>query len=127
MASTLKFPNVIMCEDVREEARNKKSLLGVFSGDILVASMPALIPLAFYVEYSGGEVGDTIKFDVFVGKLKGSGSVTIEASNRQGSVVFSRAAASFDGPGTVKMFVTVNNGRKKTLLSKTVSVGEIPP
>ena len=41
---------VIFCEDVRQEAGNKTSLLGVLSADIIVGAVPAPIRLALYME-----------------------------------------------------------------------------
>lgn len=51
MASVGQFRNAILCEDVREEIGNKKSIMGVFGGDVLVQSLPARIRVAFYAEY----------------------------------------------------------------------------
>jgi hypothetical protein len=36
-----KFYNVILCDDIREEIGNKKSLMGIFGGDVLVPRFPA--------------------------------------------------------------------------------------
>src|SRR5437016_351670 len=52
-----KFRNVIACEDVREEVGNKKSLMGVYGGDIIVSEIPAQIWLAFYIEKLPSEPG----------------------------------------------------------------------
>ena len=48
---TGEFRNVILCEDIREEVGNKKSLMGVFSGDIIVSEMPASLQICIYLEY----------------------------------------------------------------------------
>jgi hypothetical protein len=45
------FRNVIICEDIREETGNKKSLMGVIGGDLLVPSFPANIQIAIYSEF----------------------------------------------------------------------------
>jgi hypothetical protein len=42
------FTAVILCEDVREEVGNKKSLMGVLPGDIIVGELPAFIHLALF-------------------------------------------------------------------------------
>lgn len=46
----IKIGNAIVCEDVRAEAGGKWSILGVFSGDIITAELPANIRLAVYME-----------------------------------------------------------------------------
>lgn len=55
IADGLSIGTVIFCEDVRQEAGNKWSILGVLSADILVPSLPATVRLALYVE---GEVAN---------------------------------------------------------------------
>jgi len=41
---------VIFCEDVRQEAGNKWSVLGVFSADVIVGVVPAAVRLSLYIE-----------------------------------------------------------------------------
>lgn len=45
------FRNVILCEDIRNEVGNKKSLMGVIGGDLLVPSFPTSIHVAIFIEY----------------------------------------------------------------------------
>jgi len=47
----------IMCEDVREEKHNKYSLIGVYSGDILISELPGDMSVAFFLEVLINEVG----------------------------------------------------------------------
>jgi hypothetical protein len=35
---------VVFCDDVRQEIGNKQSLIGVYSGDLLVKHLPAVLP-----------------------------------------------------------------------------------
>ena len=48
--SVVKFTAVILCDDIRREISNKDILIGVYSGDIVVPSFPALINAAFWLE-----------------------------------------------------------------------------
>ena len=43
--------NIILCEDIRTEVGNKLSLMGIFSGDVVVTEIPATIHLAVYMQY----------------------------------------------------------------------------
>jgi hypothetical protein len=78
-----KFRSVIVCEDIREEINGKKSLMGVFSGDIVVQSMPAVIRFAVYVEYvPDDDDGKQIDFDFRLMQddaemARGQGSITV--------------------------------------------------
>ena len=47
----------LLCEDVRTELGNKHTIVGVFSNDILVASLPAVLSLSAYLEYVPDEIG----------------------------------------------------------------------
>lgn len=67
---TDRYRNIILCEDIRDEVGNKKSLMGMIGGDVLVASFPATIKVAFYLEYlvqpyDGGRFG--AEFRLFEG------------------------------------------------------------
>jgi len=45
----------IMCDDIREEALNKVSLLGIYGPDIVFKKLPAVIPkLSFFARTTGG-------------------------------------------------------------------------
>jgi len=46
----ISFQTAILCEEVRPEAANKWSLLGVFPGGLMVPSLPANLRLGLYVE-----------------------------------------------------------------------------
>lgn len=39
-----RFATTIFCDDVRQELGNKLSLMGIYGGDLYVASMPATLP-----------------------------------------------------------------------------------
>ena len=49
--NTPNFVAVVLCEDIRDELGNKKSLMGVIAGDIIVAELPAVIQLALFSLY----------------------------------------------------------------------------
>jgi len=76
----IRIGNVLACEFVRTEAENKFSILGAFSGDVLVPELPARFLIAFYIE-------------VFFTKL-GQTTITIAASH--GSKPYSRVKAELE-------------------------------
>jgi hypothetical protein len=47
-----RFTNVILCEDIRHEVGNKRTLVGVFGGDVIVPHFPANLRLAVYMQYA---------------------------------------------------------------------------
>lgn len=58
------FRNAILCEDIRDEVGNKKTLVGVFSGDIVVGEFPANIRVAVYFEYLPPESSEERNLDL---------------------------------------------------------------
>jgi hypothetical protein len=49
---------VIFCDDVRREQNGKDILIGVYSGDILIANFPFTLVLALWVEYLPTALGE---------------------------------------------------------------------
>lgn len=50
MARKLRLGNVVLCEHAVQGAGNKHTLVGVFAGDILVESFPAVLTVGLYAE-----------------------------------------------------------------------------
>jgi len=48
---TIKILSCILCDDIRREANNKYSLMGVYSNDILVSEIPVKFSISFWVEF----------------------------------------------------------------------------
>ncbi len=47
----------ILCEDIREEVGNKRSLIGLYGNEITVPKFPASFSVAFYLEFGVVEKG----------------------------------------------------------------------
>ena len=64
MAKTFRqrFTNIILCDDVRIEINKKLILIGVYSGDIIVAKLPYRLKLAVYLEYLPESAGEQEMF-----------------------------------------------------------------
>src|SRR5579872_7073229 len=62
---------VLLCEDVRREIGNKRTLVGVLAGDILVPSFPSFVNFGVYIEYVAVETGSLdFHVEVFAGEKK---------------------------------------------------------
>lgn len=44
MSITQRFAHTIWCDDIRQEVGNKPSFMGVFTGGVLLPSLPAVLP-----------------------------------------------------------------------------------
>jgi hypothetical protein len=57
LSSSVRVESVVFCDDVRKETTNKDILIGVYAGDIVVASFPAVISSAIWIEIAGDNIG----------------------------------------------------------------------
>lgn len=121
----MKFGNVILCEDVREELRKKNTLVGVISGDILVDKFPAVVELAFLIEVHDAKAGDELEFDLRLGKAKGKSKFVVPSEGRVGNIALHKMGVRFEAEGKIQMRVSVNGGPFKTLLARNVQLGEV--
>jgi hypothetical protein len=118
------FRNVILCEDVREEAGNKKSLMGVFGGDLQVQEFPAAIRIAFYVEYIPPQEGSAhaLQFVLLVDEnIAATGTLEIPAGNNVAALVIPQGIAQFAKEGDLALQFGVGDDlveilRKKVML-----------
>ena len=116
---------MIVCEDIRDEINNKKSLMGVLAGDILAPGFPAQLQIAIFFEYvPGSEDGDTVKIefrllqdDTEIAK----GSIESPVLPAQTiSAVLPRAIVVFPDKMTFRMLVTVNGRPEQEIMRKKV-------
>ena len=122
-----KFVNVIACEDVREEIRNKKSLMGVFGGDIVVEEIPAHIWISFYIEKVPEQpnVPETVAIEVKHNeKTVGNVTLTFEAPE-VATLVMGRALMGVQEECILSLTAAVNGGEAEEILSKSVKKGEV--
>jgi hypothetical protein len=111
------FRNVIVCEDVREEIGNKKSLMGLLSGDILVPQFPAQIKLAFYIEYLPPKdvvAERDLEFIIVLGDNSPiSGKVRIGPVQDVANIVIPSALAKFKEPGDIILYVRLGDDMRE--------------
>jgi hypothetical protein len=120
-----KIRNVIVCEDIRDEIRNKKSLIGVFPGDILVAEFPATIQFAIYMEYTpDADDGDqlSIEFrllqdDTEMAKAKG---ITPIIHGQNAVLAIPRGVGLFEKETKFRLCISVNGEPETEIMSKRI-------
>jgi hypothetical protein len=128
--SATKLRNVIVCEDIRDEIGNKKSLMGVLTGDILVPAFPATIQIAVFFEYlpdSNDSDHLSIGFRLLVGdgEIVNGGMQATISSKQTASFALPKALITFENETTFKMLVSVNGRPEEEILSRRI--GKAPP
>lgn len=120
-----KFRNAILCDDIRDEAGGKNSLMGVFAGDIVVAHLPATINLAFFLQYfpdasDGPSLSSELRLlqdDREMGKF--AMKADTPPAGQVVTIILPRGMLAFDKEGTLRMVVSMN-GKEEEVLSKKV-------
>jgi hypothetical protein len=118
----------ILCEEVRQEKNNKYILLGVFSGDIFVESLPADVPLALYFD---GKVASKEMGDFYI-RLSGPGegkaimSVKYKPSDEATNVaiVTPRVEVNLEKEGILKVETSDDQEHWTLQLERTVKIGK---
>lgn len=57
MPESIKFGNVVLCDDIRLEVRNKISLVGMLANDVFLDQIPSIQWFAIYIEFFPAELG----------------------------------------------------------------------
>jgi hypothetical protein len=129
--NTSKFRNIIVCEDVRDEIGNKKSLMGVMGGDILVATFPATLQIAIFFEYLPSDNDPdsiSVSFRILIDDAEvATGNLQAAIANKSHPVMFvlPRGFVTFEKPATFKFCATVSGKSEEELVAKTIGLN--PP
>lgn len=90
---TIQITSAILCDQVRVENNNKFIIIGVYSGEVVVSALPALLHLSAYFEILGLSIGE----HEFILEMQGP---TGESVGIQGGLIVSEdlPAAIFTPP-----------------------------
>jgi hypothetical protein len=123
------FLNVIICEDIRDEIGNKKSLMGIFAGDIIVAELPATIQMAVFAQYVPAPYDEEVSVefqlledDTLMAKAK---MATKIANMQPASFILPRALVTFDKETIFKILAAINGGEATEIIRKKICKGPI--
>ena len=129
-SANLKVINAVLCEDVRQEIGNKRSLMGAFSGDIIAAEMPAHIQLALYVDFKRNNPDEEVALDVAF-LVDDSQIVKFRAKLERGSecatLVIPKGIVQFDKDGVFSVKITPDNQKEEEILRKVVMAAKKGP
>jgi hypothetical protein len=114
----------IVCEDVRKELGNKRSLIGVFSGDVVVGEFPATLSLAAYFEYITDVAGMfDIEFVVYFGDrqvAKFEAGLSVVEPDQPSVMDLPRMNLTVLGPGDIRIEMGTKPNAPETIITKRV-------
>lgn len=124
----LDLASAILCEDIRQEKSEKFFLIGVFSGDIFVANIPAELPLALYMPAVARTPGKSEIQLRYSGPGKGKAIIIAEiastAENEFVTIALPRLSVHLECEGTFKIDVSADGKRWKPIVRKKISLKE---
>lgn len=112
MVDVITFKHALLCDDVRREDNGKLILIGLYGGNIQVASLPTTLLLALVCECitnSEGPKQNEVHIEFRLdGKVstKGSIGVTIDGSGTS-FLAFPKAPIHLANPGKLEIFITL--------------------
>lgn len=128
MASKVKISNVLLCEHLVPGLGNKQTLINVYSGDIVVAELPAKLFLAIYAEYSSNsDDAFTVLVEIMINKKPFARlRFDVDAGRQQGVMAIPNMELGFDREVTLEVRAAAEGERARTILSKKVFRGDVP-
>ena len=125
------FGNIVLCDYAYVDRESSKAVLaGVFSGDILLPSLPARLRVSLYSEFLPPESGKhRIEIRIFLDKklfARAESEVANTISGTPTIIILPQIEIGIDRPLTLRIKASVNGGRETTLVTKRIMVKEKP-
>lgn len=118
---------VLICDDVRKEINGKEIIIGLYTGDILVNSVPFVLGLVVWIEYFPSHIGvNSLNVRLnYAGKTFISGTAVIDAQTiTPHSVVLPNLILQGDVAGDLE--IEMQEGEEwKLLKRKTVRQSDL--
>ena len=125
---SLKFGNVVTCEHVVLGGPGKPTLVGVYSGDILVPSLPATITMGIYAEHmpQASQNGELLLTLMLGKKSIGKVVANTEGSNPLGIIGLAFVPLTITEDTVFKVVASCDGFANKTIINQKISRGVLP-
>ena len=126
MKMPFEIKNSLLCEDIREEKTGKRTLVGVYSGDVDISEIPGTMAIALYTEI---EILIPGNYELSL-RLSGPGdhSATLKANlaldkiNKFAILATPRIDILVDRDGTLKFEISTDGEDWTTLFEKKITL-----
>lgn len=129
MTSRIKLGNVVLCEYFVQGLGNKHTLINVYSGDIVVAEMPAKMRLALYIEYEAmAEDAFSVRLEVLMSKeVQARFRFDVESGprGRHGIMALPNMEIGIDENVAFEVRMSLDGERSRTVLKKAIAKGAV--
>jgi hypothetical protein len=123
----VKIGNAVLCEHVAQGANNKHILINTYSGDIIVQSFPANIPLGFYIEMEMPDAAPReIDVDlVYGGKTRVIAKATVSGMGGMGVLAIPLVPFTLERPGKFEVYISAYGVARTIAIRKNISQGNV--
>lgn len=124
--SEMMVRSALLCEMCRQEVGNKVSVMGIYSGDILVQSFPAAFPLSAYIEIEGLKKGKhRLEFSIVIPgtKMGGSADIDVFEEGEVGSLPFPMVMVNAQEAGEVTVQMRVDGNEWIVPVRRKIALG----
>ena len=135
MPPTIPFGNAVLCDYVGKGEANKSVLVNVYSGDVILTTMPAFLQLGFYVELlprKNREAGTEVHLklngkSVFDVHMEGAHGTDVAVCALQSFPLQIEEEGIFEIIGEAKGYETTVFLRKKIINGQTSPIVSLQP
>jgi hypothetical protein len=125
----LKFGNALLCDHASVGSNNKHTVVGIYSSDIYIESLPATIIMGTYIEHIPDKTGE-MKMKLSF-KINGSQVLAVEAmatvqKNKLGVLLIPAVPLSIEKAGTFNLTAESEGYAPVTIMTKKVIEGAPP-
>jgi hypothetical protein len=121
--------NVVFCDDIRREVSGKEILIGAYSGDIVVPSVPSVLQIAMWVQVRAVGVGMSrgrIKVTDPAGNTAGQSSFDFHVGESTFALAFPALPISVTLPGPIKLYWASEGDEMTMIGEKNIRIGPLP-
>jgi hypothetical protein len=118
----------IICDDIRRETNGKDILIGVYSGEMILNQIPALMPIGLYIVFSAVELGPVdAKIELRSSKMIGTLEIHIEVKqihDERSPIAFAFAGIplQIESEGTISLLFQQDDGEWEMIRNINVRV-----
>jgi hypothetical protein len=128
---TDRFQTAVLCEFITRDISNKHSLIGVFSGDIIVSEMPATLRLALYLEVFPSSTGlheISLKFNLG-GKTIAEATAQSDVQEKEKPIILVLFPVDIgvDQDTVLTLEAATTGNKSTTIIEKKIYKGEVTP
>ncbi len=134
MAKTLTFQNVVLCDFATESENGKHTLVNVYSGSLILATLPIDLHCSLYIEMVNPKpLPGQIRFQIrLAGEDIGSIHFNLDAIDPDvraqiGVMLAQRISLRIERPGDLEVFASADGYEQVLILKKEVTSPNVSP